>query len=294
MSTPYQISAETVLLFLVMAVSVGAFFASTESLHNSQAFSTAISDKHDTDAPVEKLKERAYPQQTPHSGRHFRPSHPAYQSTWLRRMLSRKKRKRFLEGWYYRVTLTEHNVSFAFIVSIEDPGTQSDLRLACIQVVGPNDGYLVQGSRDDTKFWAWKEKQALGYVFDYHQAISTENDKITTAMSPSEWRERVKSGFQVLPNQIQGRVEGHDARFGSVIENPGQPGNCTFDIVLEPLVGWGGTESYQQKSTAGWLASFAVFEPHWQVTLAGASTSNFYSFVMRSGYFITSFSILRC
>lgn len=256
------------LLLLVMFGSARALFVPTASRYVRVSLA-ATSGKQDKETPSDDLKENAYPQQTPHSGRHFRPSHPAYQSSWLRKMLPKKRRQRFLEGWYYRVTLTEHNVSFAFIVSIEDPGLpQSELRLACIQVVGPDDGYLVQGSRDDTKFWAWKGQQGLGYAFDYYEEKPM--NRMKTAMTPSEWRDRVKSGFQILPTHIQGRVEGHDARFGSVIENPGNPATCSFDMVLEPLVGWGGSKTKQQKSTAGWLASFAVFEPHWQVTLADA------------------------
>jgi len=104
---------------------------------------------------------KAYPEQTPHSGRHFLPSHPVYRRPFLRRLYW-KRRRRFMEGWYYRLTLKEENVSFAFIISIEDPGLSSDLRLACIQVVGPDDTYLVQADRDDSKFWARKNQQALG------------------------------------------------------------------------------------------------------------------------------------
>ena len=35
-----------------------------------------------------------------------------------------------------------------------------------------------------------------------------------------------------------------------------------------PIFGWGDVGS-KQKSTAGWLAAFPVFEPHWQICLAG-------------------------
>ena len=85
----------------------------------------------------------AYPQQTPHSGRHFLPSHPAYRRPLLRRAYW-KRRRRFMEGWYYRLTLKENNLSFAFIISIEDPGLSTDLKLACIQCIGPEDSYLVR------------------------------------------------------------------------------------------------------------------------------------------------------
>lgn len=35
-----------------------------------------------------------------------------------------------------------------------------------------------------------------------------------------------------------------------------------------PVYGWGNVGS-KQKSTAGWLAAFPVFEPHWQICMAG-------------------------
>lgn len=206
-------------------------------------------------------KGKAYAQQTPHSGRHFLPTHPAY-----RRKLGR--RRRFTEGWYYRLTLPEEGVSFAFIISIEDPGIiDSDLKLACVQVIGPNNGYLVQADRDDTKFWAWKHQQALGFVFEYDTDPS---DTTITAMDPAEWNETVKSGFQVLPTHLQGKIDGHDGTKGGVLSGQGNPGSCKFDFDFTPLIGWGDANGEQSKSTAGWLASFAVFEPHWQVTVADA------------------------
>ncbi len=204
---------------------------------------------------------RPYPQQTPHSGRHFLPSHPAF-----RRKL--KRRRRFTEGWYYRLTLPDENISFAFIISIEDPGMKkSDLKLACIQVIGPSNGYLVQADRDDTKFWAWKHQQGLGYTFEYKS--DPPDDDCVTAMDPDEWRETVKSGFQVLPSRLMGKIHGHDGTKGGVLKGQGNPGFCHFDFTFTPLCGWGDADG-EQKSTAGWLASFAVFEPHWQVTTADA------------------------
>lgn len=35
-----------------------------------------------------------------------------------------------------------------------------------------------------------------------------------------------------------------------------------------PVYGWGDVMS-KQKATAGWLAAFPVFEPHWQICMAG-------------------------
>lgn len=39
-----------------------------------------------------------------------------------------------------------------------------------------------------------------------------------------------------------------------------------------PVYGWGSVNN-KQKATAGWLAAFPVFEPHWQICMAsGLST----------------------
>lgn len=221
--------------------------------------------------PIDSKSAKAFPEQTPHSGRHFLPSHPAYKRPLWRRLFStQKRRKRFMEGWYYRLTLVEHNVSFAFIVSIEDPGHSppSELTLACIQIVGPDDGYLVQADRDDTKFWAWEGQQGLGCTFQYNEHFDSQEMELRTALSPDEWRDKVGNGFQVLPLTLQGRVRGHDGSLGGVLDGQGIPGSCDFDMTLTPLSGWGDCQDAEQKSTAGWLASFAVFEPHWQVTMA--------------------------
>ena len=235
----------------------------------------------------------AYPQQTPHSGRHFQPTHPGQSNPRQRgrslmRLLSSKipllrpRNRRFTEGWYYRLTLPEHNnTSFAFIISIEDPGHNppSPLRLVCIQLIGPHDEYIVQGHRNDTLFWAWKHQQGLGCTFQYKDGINEiDKDKMLykTALTREYWNSVVKSGFQVLPNSLVGRVQGRDGTKGGILDTGDDCDaqrsvlSCDFDFTIEPICGWGGVTAAEQKSTAGWLSSFPIFEPHWQITLADA------------------------
>lgn len=51
-----------------------------------------------------------------------------------------------------------------------------------------------------------------------------------------------------------------------------------WEYSTRPVYGWGDVGS-TQKSTAGWLAAFPVFEPHWQICMAGGlSTGIFYLF----------------
>lgn len=163
-----------------------------------------------------------------------------------------------MEGWYYRLTLVEENVSFAFILSIEDPGIKSsELSLACIQVVGPDDTYLVQASKDDTKFWASRNTQALGYVFSYFDIAAEDGIQSMTELAPEVWRKHVESGFQIQPRHLLGRVRGHDGSRGGVLDGQGIEGYCDFDFVVDPKCGWGScncesvSTTLKQKSTGG-------------------------------------------
>jgi len=183
-----------------------------------------------------------------------------------------------------------------------DPDGTDDGRqnMAAVQVMGPGDGYLVQADRDDTKFWAWEDAQALGCTFRWKdgQEEDEEEGSTLTAMGVEDWKNRVESGFQMLPTRLLGRVVGHDGSLGGVHDGQGIPGSCDFDLTIQPLSGWGDDDDDEhdtkaitprqpnnnknthrrrkarfgqygtQKSTAGWLASYAVFEPHWQVTMA--------------------------
>ena len=50
-----------------------------------------------------------------------------------------------------------------------------------------------------------------------------------------------------------------------------------WEYSTRPVYGWGDVGS-KQKSTAGWLAAFPVFEPHWQICMAGGlSTGMWYT-----------------
>ena len=263
--------------------------------------------------------------QSPHSGRKFRPTHPNSSSTSsshkslrsiIRKLWTRKAKRpsrnfltgnnrRFTEGWYYRLTLPDYNESFVFIFSIEDAGRcidgkKSPLTLACMQMLGPDDTYLVQSDEDDTKFWAWKHAQALGCSFEWKEDFVEDTGKSKdlsdiAALTPEEWRMAVQSGFQILPYHFQGRLCGHDGTLGGVKVNQGKAGIAEYDFDVRPVAGWGNypplsssrnvndfasynehnreSDRYRQFSTAGWLASFPVFEPHWQITMAHARAS---------------------
>jgi len=44
--------------------------------------------------------------------------------------------------------------------------------------------------------------------------------------------------------------------------------SARWEYSTKPVYGWGNVSS-KQKATAGWLAAFPVFEPHWQICMAG-------------------------
>lgn len=48
-----------------------------------------------------------------------------------------------------------------------------------------------------------------------------------------------------------------------------------WEYSTRPVYGWGNVSS-KQKSTAGWLAAFPVFEPHWQICMAGGLSTGMF------------------
>lgn len=216
-------------------------------------------------------------QQPPHAGCHFRPTHPLTS----RRHKGPRKRKRFFEGWYYRITIPEEDASFAIIVSIEDPfhktaNNKNLLSLSCLQIMGPNDEYLIQADPEDTKFWASTTEQALGCTFESKPNGSTTMATNSTIIDPNNFDDVVESGFQILPTRFQGKLRGQDGtkdsgslnRLGTTDKDE----ECDFDFHVQSLAGYGGNNE-SQKSTGGWLASYSVFDPHWQVTMADGRAS---------------------
>ena len=155
----------------------------------------------------------------------------------FRRHPDRVKTKRFMEGWYYRLTLPDERISFAFIFSIEDPNPykNGELALSAVQVMGPNDEYLVQSDPDHRKFWAWKHSQAFGCTFECNNNAGKIYE-FREALTPEEFNNDVKSGFQMLPDRLQGKVDGHDGSLGGVSKGQGVPGACEFDIKIKPLL----------------------------------------------------------
>ncbi|KAJ8773634.1 hypothetical protein K2173_005880 [Erythroxylum novogranatense] len=191
---------------------------------------------------------------TPHSGYHFDGS-------------SRK----FFEGWYFKVSIPESRQSFCFMYSVENPAFQKDMtpfELAQYgprsvgvgaQILGAYDKYICQYSQQSHNFWGSRHELILGNTFVAQKGMQPPNKEVT----PKEFNKRVQEGFQVSPFWHQGFIcDDGRSNYVDTVKS------ARWEYNTRPIYGWGDTES-RQKSTAGWLAAFPVFEPHWQICMAG-------------------------
>ncbi|CAM6089266.1 unnamed protein product [Calypogeia fissa] len=191
---------------------------------------------------------------SPHSGYHFDGSS-----------------RRFFEGWYFKVSIPEVQESFAWMYSVEDPGWPSGLGgLESLlggpkfpgvgtQIMGANDEYIFQFDSDVKTFWGSRHELSLGHTFK----PGTGKLPPTSEVPPTEFWQRVEQGFQVTPTWHQGFVvDNGRSEYAETVET------VRWEYSTEPIYGWGDI-GYEQKATAGWLAAFPFFEPHWQVCMAG-------------------------
>lgn len=171
--------------------------------------------------------------QTPHSGYHWDGSN-----------------RRFFEGWYYRVTLSDSAQTFAFMYSIEDPAGGSPYSGGAAQILGPDDSYLCRTFPDVRGFWAWRGALGLGHWG------KTTGRSMPVYLEPEEFDRNVREGYQGTATWHQGRL--HD---------PGTGKEARWQYSIAPIYGWGNAGALQQ-STAGWLSFLQIFEPGWQILMA--------------------------
>ncbi|GAB2275716.1 Probable tocopherol cyclase, chloroplastic [Dionaea muscipula] len=195
---------------------------------------------------------------TPHSGYHFDGS-----------------ARQFFEGWYFKVSIPEKRQNFCFMYSVENPAflrklnsleeAQYGRRFTGVgaQILGADDKYICQYSEESKNFWGSRNELILGNAFTTRNKLQAPNNE----NSPEEFDKRVVEGFQVSPLWHQGfiRDDGRSKYVPTV-------NTARWQYSTRPVYGWGDVGS-KQKSTAGWLATFPVFEPHWQICMAaGLST----------------------
>ncbi|XAR70867.1 tocopherol cyclase [Bertholletia excelsa] len=191
---------------------------------------------------------------TPHSGYHFDGS-----------------TRKFFEGWYFKVSIPERRQSFCFMYSVENPAFRKKLsgfeeaqygpRFTGVgaQILGADDKYICQYTEESQNFWGSRHELMLGNTFIAHKSMRPPNKEVP----PEEFNRKVLEGFQVTPLWHQGFIR-DDGRtdYVDIVKT------ARWEYSTRPVYGWGNVSS-KQKATAGWLAAFPVFEPHWQICMAG-------------------------
>lgn len=195
---------------------------------------------------------------TPHSGYHFDGT-----------------ARLFFEGWYFKVAIPESRQSFCFMYSAENPAFPNGMSMldtalygprftgVGAQILGADDKYICQYTRESNNFWGSRHELMLGNTFIPRKDSPPPKMEVT----PQEFSKCVLEGFQVSPFWHQGfiRDDGRSKHVQTVQ-------TARWQYSTRPVYGWGDVTS-KQKSTAGWLATFPVFEPHWQICMAsGLST----------------------
>ena len=171
---------------------------------------------------------------TPHSGYHRIEGFP----------------RPFFEGWYFRVTLPEIRDNLSLIYHVYDPDLRrSERRGAGAQVCTPGGKYIWRESRDVERFTAAPHELALR--MDYAHAEGG-----------SEFYEVARGG-----SVHRGRLRlGDEVNDPSVWPPEKLASEVRWDFSVEPVAGYG--DRGRATSTAGWLSSLPVFEPHYQITMA--------------------------
>lgn len=194
------------------------------------------------------------PLRTPHSGYHFDGT-----------------ARKFFEGWYFKVSIPEVRQSFCFMYSVESPAFTKKLsrleesqygpRFTGVgaQILGADDKYICQFTEESHNFWGSRDELSLGNTFLGSKNMLPPKKEIP----PQEFNQTVLEGFQVTPLWHQGFIR-DDGRtnYAKIVKT------ARWEYSTRPVYGWGNVGS-KQKSTAGWLAAFPVFEPHWQICMAG-------------------------
>ena len=169
--------------------------------------------------------------QTPHSGFHWNCFTP-----------------RYFEGWYLRLTLPKIGQTFAFMYSIEDPVGARPNSGGAVQILGIDEAYLCR-SFPDVRFFAKSDRLSFGHWG------KTKLESKPKPLSVEEFNSFIREGYQVRSDLNQG-----------IIYDPVRKEYCRWQYHIEPVYGWG--NSQHQQSSAGWLSSFPIFEPGWQITMA--------------------------
>ncbi|KAJ0540278.1 putative tocopherol cyclase [Helianthus annuus] len=230
-------------------------------LERNRRLSAAKTDVYGVELQSQEIVNPVYvptptnrPLRPPHSGYHFDGT-----------------TRKFFEGWYFKVSIPEQRQSFCFMYSVENPAFKKDLNIleqlqhgprftgVGAQILGAHDKYICQYSKESHNFWGSRHELMLGNSF----SVQTGKQPPNSEVPPQVFNQRVIEGFQVTPLWHQGFIR-DDGRtsYAETVKT------ARWEYSTRPVYGWGDVGS-KQKSTAGWLAAFPVFEPHWQICMAG-------------------------
>lgn len=173
-----------------------------------------------------------HPLETPHSGYHWQGG-----------------LNRFFEGWYFRVTLIDCRQTFAFMYSIEDPAGSTPTCGGAAQILGAEDQYICRTFPDVRSFWAWRSNLGLGHWRLWKDGV------FPAYLDPDRFEQQVQEGYQATATWNQGALQ---LPTGEMIR---------WQYQTRPIYRWGNLRE-RPRSTAGWLSSFQIFEPGWQVLMA--------------------------
>ncbi|KAF6140993.1 hypothetical protein GIB67_006622 [Kingdonia uniflora] len=110
---------------------------------------------------------------TPHSGFHFDGS-----------------KRKFFEGWYFKVSIPERRQSFCFMYSVESPAFRKKLstveqalygpRFTGVgaQILGADDKYICQYSEESQNFWGSRHELQLGNTFTTEKNSTPPNKEV--------------------------------------------------------------------------------------------------------------------
>lgn len=150
-------------------------------------------------------------------------------------------RRPFFEGWYFKVAIPETRQSFCFMYTVENPAFTKQLSAleilengplytgTGVQILGADDKYICQHSKESGTFWGSKlQLFSASYFKSYllplssiylfcagtHELIlgNTFMPKGTfpppdREVPPQEFNRRVSRGFQVTPLWNQGSIQ---------------------------------------------------------------------------------------
>lgn len=157
---------------------------------------------------------------------------------------------RFFEGWYFRVMIPQLADGFAFMYSIQDPRGGQVNSGGAVQILAIESNYLCRTFPDTDKFWASRQELAI-----IHWGKT--NLKIRPCLlSPSDFFESIREGYQATAHQQQGRIY-----------DPVTGGICQWDYRIETRYSWGDKKRPPQ-ATAGILSYLPIFDPGWQILTA--------------------------